>query len=142
MAGRKTARWLALAFGDITAYFALLVFGLISRRDALALLGALIAMVGFAMVIVARLQLGNSFIAKAEARALVTHGLYSRIRHPVYFFGVLALSGIAICLRSIYFNVYLAITISGLLWRIRRENKVLKDKFGTAYADHRRQTWF
>jgi protein-S-isoprenylcysteine O-methyltransferase Ste14 len=139
---RKTVTWLALALGDITLYSALLVFGVGRRRDAFALLGAIVAMVGFAFVIVARLQLGNSFTAKAEARALITRGLYSRIRHPVYLFGVLALCGIAICLRSIYFNIYLVITILGLLWRIRRENRVLRERFGTAYADHRRQTWF
>jgi protein-S-isoprenylcysteine O-methyltransferase Ste14 len=142
MTARKTVTWLALALGDITLYSALLVLGVVWRRDAVALLGALIAINGFAFVIVARLQLGNSFTAKAEARALVARGLYSRIRHPIYFFGTFALCGIAICLRSVYFNVYLAITILGLLWRIRRENKVLREKFGTAYADHRRQTWF
>lgn len=139
---RKTVTWLALAFGDITLYSALLVFGVIRRRDALALLGAIVAIVGFALVIVARLQLGDSFTAKAEARALITRGLYSRIRHPVYLFGGLALCGIAICLRSIYFNIYLVITTLGLLWRIRRENRVLRARFGTVYTDHRRQTWF
>jgi protein-S-isoprenylcysteine O-methyltransferase Ste14 len=142
MTGRKKVTWFALAFGDVTLYAALLVFGVIWRRDALALVGAFIAIIGFTLVIIARLQLGDSFTGRAEARALVTSGLYSRIRHPVYFFGVLALCGIAICLRSICFNVYLLITILGLLWRIRRENKVLREKFGMAYADHRRQTWF
>jgi protein-S-isoprenylcysteine O-methyltransferase Ste14 len=138
----KTVKWLALAFGDITLYSALLVFGVMRRRDALALLGAIVTLVGFAFVIVARRQLGGSFTAKAEARALITRGLYSRIRHPVYLFGVLGFCGIAICLRSIYFNIYLVITILGLLWRIRRENRVLRERFGMAYADHRRQTWF
>jgi protein-S-isoprenylcysteine O-methyltransferase Ste14 len=142
MTGRKTARWLALAFGDVAVYFAFLAFGVIRRHDELALLGAFIAISGFVLVIVARVQLGDCFTAKAEARALVAHGLYTRIRHPVYFFGVMGLCGIAICLHSIYFNVYLIITILGLLWRIRRENGVLREKFNTAYAEYRRQTWF
>lgn len=142
MAGRETARWLALVFGDVVVYCALLAFGIIRRHDELAVLGGLIAISGFALVILARVQLGDSFTARAEARELVAHGLYSRIRHPVYFFGAMALCGIAICLRSIYFNVYLTITILGLLWRIRRENRVLRDKFTTAYADYRRRTWF
>lgn len=137
-----TVRWVALVFGDIAGYSALLVFGMIRRHDELALLGGLIAASGFALVILARLQLGESFTAKAEARALVTRGLYSRIRHPVYFFGVIALCGIAITLRSVYFNVYLAITILGLIWRISRENRVLRTKFGSAYGDYRHQTWF
>lgn len=141
MTGRKTARWLALAFGDITLYLALLIYGVIWRGDSVALLGALLTIFGFTLVIIARLQLGDSFTAKAQARALVTTGLYSRIRHPVYFFGVLALCGTAICLRSVYFNIYLMIAILGLVWRIRNENNVLREKFGSAYADHRHQTW-
>jgi protein-S-isoprenylcysteine O-methyltransferase Ste14 len=141
MMRRRNARWLALALGDVTLYLALLVFGIIRRHDAITLLGAFVAILGFTFVILARLQLGDSFTAKAEARNLITHGLYSRIRHPVYFFGVLALCGIAICLRSVYFNIYLVITIFGLLWRIHRENKVLGEKFGTAYVDYCRQTW-
>jgi protein-S-isoprenylcysteine O-methyltransferase Ste14 len=141
MTGRKTARWLVMAFGDITLYSALLVLGVIWRHDAVVVLGAILTIFGFTLVILARMQLGDSFTAKAEARTLVTHGLYSRIRHPVYFFGVLGLCGIAICLRSVYFNIYLVIAILGLLWRIRKENKVLREKFGTSYADHRRQTW-
>jgi protein-S-isoprenylcysteine O-methyltransferase Ste14 len=96
----------------------------------------------FALALLARLQLGTAFTPKAEARALVSSGLYSRIRHPVYFFGTLGLVGIAICLRSLYFNVYLAVTIVGLLWRIHREDTVLGDKFGAAYLDYRKQTWF
>jgi protein-S-isoprenylcysteine O-methyltransferase Ste14 len=142
MSGRKKAAWLALVFGDVTLYSALLMFGIIRRHDELALIGGFIAVSGFGLVILARLQLGDSFTAKAEARALVTRGLYSRIRHPVYFFGALALCGIALCLRSIYFNGYFAITILGLVWRIRRENRVLREKFGTAYADYHHQTWF
>jgi hypothetical protein len=60
----------------ITAYSALLAFGLMRRRDALARFGAFFAIVGFAFVIVARLPLGDSRTAKAKARALLTRGLY------------------------------------------------------------------
>jgi hypothetical protein len=46
MTARKTVTWLALALGDITLYSALLVLGVVWRRDAVALLGALIAIIG------------------------------------------------------------------------------------------------
>lgn len=33
--------------------------------------------------------------------------VYSRIRHPIYFFASLALLGAAFCLRSVYFTSHL-----------------------------------
>jgi len=92
--------------------------------------------------ILARLQLGRSFSVTAQARQLVTHGLYSKLRNPIYFFGGLA-----------YFGALLALQIWPLLaaWvamtpiqiaRIRKEEKVLADAFGPAYEEYRAKTWF
>jgi protein-S-isoprenylcysteine O-methyltransferase Ste14 len=85
---------------------------------------------------------GSSFTVRPEARELVTHGLYSKIRHPVYFFSTLALVGIAICLRSVYFYPFLGIAVVGQAWRIRLEERVLREKFGQAYLDYKGGTWF
>jgi len=60
--------------------------------------GAGLAGVSVAMLAVARLQLGASFSVKAKASKLVTTGLYSKIRNPIYVFGALFLVGIAIVL--------------------------------------------
>ena len=133
---------LLLLLGDFLFYVALFVAAVIWRHDALCIPGAIVAVPCFALWFVAKLQLGSSFTPRAEARALVTRGLYSRIRHPIYFFASLAILGIAICLRSVYFNLYAAATVAVQLVRIRRENRVLREKFGQAYLDHRRQTWF
>jgi len=72
----------------------------------------------------------------------VTRGLYSRIRHPIYFFSTLALLGIAICLRSWLFDFFFVVSVPLQLWRIRLEEKVLRDKFGDAYLDYKQHTWF
>jgi hypothetical protein len=48
--------------------------------------------------VVARIQLGASFAAKAEARTLITVGLYSRIQNPIYLFGGLTIAGIVLYL--------------------------------------------
>lgn len=39
------------------------------------------------LLIVARIELGGSFSVRPKAQALVTHGLYSRIRNPIYVLG-------------------------------------------------------
>ena len=142
MGESKPRASLILLLGDFLFYLALFVAAIIWRRDATCVLGGALAIPSFVLWFVAKLQLGRSFTPKAEARALVTHGLYSRIRHPIYFFSTLAFFGIAICLRSVLFNVYVGMTIATQLWRIRRENKVLREKFGQDYLDYRRKTWF
>ena len=40
------------------------------------------------LLIVARIELGGSFSVRPKAQALVTHGLYSRVRHPIYISAV------------------------------------------------------
>jgi protein-S-isoprenylcysteine O-methyltransferase Ste14 len=72
----------------------------------------------------------------------VTHGLYSKIRHPIYFFATFALIGTAVCLRSWWFDLLIVVMIPLQLWRARREERVLEDGFGSAYRDYRRRTWF
>ncbi|HTS34882.1 MAG TPA: isoprenylcysteine carboxylmethyltransferase family protein [Candidatus Solibacter sp.] len=128
--------------GDFLFYVALFLFAVIWRRDSTCIVGSVIAVPAFALWFLAKLQLGSSFTPKAEARTLVTQGLYSRIRHPIYLFGTLALLGIAICLHSAYFYAYLGLTIAAQLWRIQREERVLREKFGEAYVAYRRHTWF
>jgi protein-S-isoprenylcysteine O-methyltransferase Ste14 len=55
-------------------------------------MGLTIATIGLVLWISARLQLGQSFTVRARATALVTTGLYSKIRHPIYLFGDLSQS--------------------------------------------------
>jgi len=90
----------------------------------------------------ARWQLGQSFTLAAEARELVTHGLYAKIRHPVYIFSTLVLVGTAICLRNVFFDAYVVGVIVLQVYRIKREDAVLLQQFGQRYDDYRRRTWF
>jgi protein-S-isoprenylcysteine O-methyltransferase Ste14 len=58
--------------------------------------GLAIMLVAFPLLTVARVQLGDAFSVTPQARQLVTHGLYSRIRNPVYVFGLLGLFGVVL----------------------------------------------
>src|ERR1019366_2449491 len=55
-----------------------------------------IAIPSFILFMVARIQLGRAFSVKAKATTLVTTGIYSRIRNPIYVFGVLMVAGVII----------------------------------------------
>lgn len=70
---------LMLGFGLYIAYY-LESRGLWGARS---FLGMGMAIVRFALWLTARIQLGKSFSIAAEAKALVTTGLYAKIRHPV-----------------------------------------------------------
>jgi len=104
--------------------------------------GGFLVVFGYVLVITARVQLGTSFSVRPEARELVTHGLYSRIRNPMYVFLDVLLFGLVLVLRIYWLFLILAgLAISQRL-QARREAKLLQEKFGQAYLDYRKQTWF
>jgi protein-S-isoprenylcysteine O-methyltransferase Ste14 len=104
-------------------------------------LGAGLLIVGIAGVAIARYQLGKSFAITAQARQLVTHGIYSKIRNPIYVFGTGAVTGFALVLRRPALWLILAAIVVMQIVRARREGKVLEAAFGDAYREYRRKTW-
>ena len=91
---------------------------------------------------VARGQLGDAFSVTAQARHLVTQGLYSKIRHPIYVFGTLAFLFIVLALQGWPALIIwvIVILIQGI--RLRREEQVLAEAFGAEYTAYRSRTWF
>lgn len=94
------------------------------------------------LFVVARIQLGRAFSVKAEARTLVSTGLYARIRNPIYVFGALMIVGLIVWSGRPWFFLVFAILIPLQIYRTRREAQVLTEKFGDAYLEYRRKTWF
>ena len=104
--------------------------------------GLLLIVPGFLLWAVARHQLGDAFTPRAEARQLVTHGLYARIRHPIYVFAECMALGIIIFMGL---PLLLLVWIPAVAWQIaraRREDRVLEAAFGDDFRRHRRETWF
>lgn len=104
--------------------------------------GTALALVGVSGIAVARYQLGRSFSINAEAHQLVTSGLYSRIRNPIYVFGSVLLVGFFLVVQRPRLWILLGVVVIGQTFRARREAKVLEDAFGEAYREYRRKTWF
>jgi protein-S-isoprenylcysteine O-methyltransferase Ste14 len=105
--------------------------------------------IGLALIIpslvfftIARIQLGSSFQVSAEANKLVTEGLYKKIRHPVYLFGLLFLLGFIIFIQMFYLLVFWGALIFLQRRRIKKEEKVLEEKFGEQYVKYKNETWF
>ena len=105
-------------------------------------IGMILLCVGAFLVIVARVQLGKSFAIRAKAKALVTHGLYSKIRNPVYLFSTVMFAGVILVIQAPILWVVLAALITFQTIRARREAVVLEDTYGEIYREYRRRTWF
>jgi len=119
-----------------------IVFSIPGAWDLQRIIGTALMLVGICGIATARFQLGKSFAIKPEAHQLVTHGIYSKIRNPIYVFGVLVLAGFALVLhRPVVWLVLVALVVMQVL-RARREAKVLEAAFGDAYREYRRKTWF
>jgi protein-S-isoprenylcysteine O-methyltransferase Ste14 len=109
---------------------------------ATRIVGAVIACISLPLLVTARIQLGSSFSVRAKARKLVTTGLYSRFRNPVYLFSALFLAGL-----SMFVSVWGPLVVAAILvplqaYRARQEARVLEQAFGDEYRRYREKTWF
>jgi protein-S-isoprenylcysteine O-methyltransferase Ste14 len=104
--------------------------------------GAIIAIPAVILLLFARFQLGRSFSVSPQARQLVTHGLYSKIRNPMYVFSTLLIVGFLLTLENPYLFLILAILVPTQIIRGHQEAKVLEEKFGDEYRQYRKSTWF
>lgn len=126
------------------ALFAFLVSQFWGRAwTAQRIAGFAILIPALLLLVVARMQLGSAFSITAKASStLVTTGLYSRIRNPIYVFGSLLLLGLCLWVSRPRFLLAFILLVPLQIFRSRREERVLTEKFGTAYLDYRRRTWF
>ncbi len=104
--------------------------------------GVAIGAPSFLLLVLARIQLGRAFSVQAKATTLVTTGLYSRIRNPVYVFSALLIAGVIIWAGKPWFLLIFAVLIPMQVVRSRKESHVLQEKFGDAYLDYKQRTWF
>lgn len=104
--------------------------------------GLAIAIPCFLLLVLARIQLGKAFSVQAKATVLVTTGLYSRIRNPIYVFGSLMIAGFILWINQPWLLLILAVVLPMQFLRSRKEAQVLEEKFGAAYQEYKRQTWF
>lgn len=104
--------------------------------------GSALLLIGAGLVFTARLQLGRSFSLTPQARKLVTHGVYSRIRNPIYVFGTLAIVGLCMILQRPHLWFLPLFVILMQTVRAHKEAQVLEAKFGDEYRAYRSRTWF
>lgn len=142
----------SVANEKITPFFilqfcvALIVISVVAFRpgawNGSRLAGFCVAVAAAVLLFTARWQLGKSFSVTPQARELVTRGLYSKIRNPIYVFSSLFVAGVLIALQNRYALLLLLALIPVQIVRARQESKVLEAKFGEEYRKYKAGTWF
>jgi protein-S-isoprenylcysteine O-methyltransferase Ste14 len=119
-----------------------LAFSMPGPWDLQRSLGTALMVVGMCGIATARYHLGKSFALRAKAHQLVTHGIYSKIRNPIYVSGAVMLAGFVLILhRPMLWLLFAALIIMQTL-RAHREAQVLEAAFGDDYREYRSKTWF
>jgi protein-S-isoprenylcysteine O-methyltransferase Ste14 len=124
--------------------FTVFIALVISRHDygARFFIGMAIATVGIALWATARIQLGSSFAVTAQAKKLVTNGLYSKIRNPVYLFGGIGYVGLFIASGNWPWLGAFLLFYTYQIPRAKKEERVLEEAFGDEYRRYKASTWF
>lgn len=104
--------------------------------------GMAIAAPAFVLFLLARIQLGRAFSVQAKATTLVTTGIYARIRNPIYVFGGLFVAGCILWADRPWWLLVFVPLIPLQVLRARKEADILQAKFGDAYLEYKRKTWF
>jgi protein-S-isoprenylcysteine O-methyltransferase Ste14 len=116
---------------------------LVPGGAGLAWFGVVAAAAGASLRALAVAQLGRHFsphVLVQEDHALHHWGVYRRIRHPSYLGALLNVAGAALVFRST-----LGLAVALVMWvpvqaRVRVEERLLAEHFGTDYDDYRRRT--
>jgi protein-S-isoprenylcysteine O-methyltransferase Ste14 len=107
----------------------------------LRIAGLILLFPALILLTVARIQLGNSFSFAPQATRLVTHGIYSRIRNPIYVFGTVVFVGLFLFLERPYLLLLLVPVLILQVSRARAEARVLEEHFGDEYRHYKATTW-
>ena len=128
----RKARGVEPRISALIGTFLLTVVVMFPRHDLSMLAGlvsAVLTLGGNAFAVVVLTQLRQSFSMMAEARQLVTSGIYRVVRHPLYLAEEIAAIGIVMQFFSLSTAAILAVQIGFQLRRMRNEEVVLTETF-------------
>ena len=107
-------------------------------------LGAAISLAGITIMVIAQYQMGAAWrfgVDQAEKTDLVTRGLYSLVRNPIYSGVFLFCIGMLVLFPHIYMLIYLATAWMGIKLQVRFvEEPHLRNLHGAVYEKYAEQT--
>jgi len=114
-----------------------------TRREGpwtlMRLLGLLLIVAGLGLLTLARIQFEKAF---SKQPGLVTRGVYSRVRHPIYLSSAVAFAGLLLYLNEVRGILPLLAIQLVVFHRARREDQELAALYGDQYRRYKQQAWF
>ena len=106
-------------------------------------IGFIICAIGVIFIIAGIITLGEYFTTSIIPKGLVTTGIYSKIRHPMFIGAILVYIGIVVIFQSIIgFLLVLFILIPFFIYSAIEEEKILSEKFKDKYIAYKKKTLF
>jgi protein-S-isoprenylcysteine O-methyltransferase Ste14 len=105
----------------------------------------IISIITYILWFIARLQLGISLTYKIQSNGpLIIKGLYSKFKHPIYYFGTISLIAFFFSIKELSFYRLLFILFFLIPIQIIRgvlEERVLRKKYDDEYENYIKQLW-
>lgn len=129
----------------------LFAYNFILEASLMKLLALILIISGYFFMLVARFQLKDKFSILPQAeKGLITDGIYSIFRHPVYIFSSLSAVGIclylSILLNNILFSIFsfflLSVYVYMQVCRAKKEEEKLIQKYGKEYLEYKKRSMF
>jgi protein-S-isoprenylcysteine O-methyltransferase Ste14 len=127
------------------AGFALIILNYLQIEPGLnisKIIGLALMIPSLSCILIARIELGDAFQVSAKANKLVTKGLYKKLRHPIYYFAQVLTLGLIIFIHKYYLLIIWVALILIQMRRMKKEEKLLEEKFGDEYRNYKKNTWF
>ena len=136
-------RFFSDVFIDVTIFLFIFAYAISNKEKSIHhTIGIIIAVLWLGLWILSRIHLGDAFSVQPQAKKLVQNGIYSKIRHPIYIFSLVAFSGVVLALgKPIFFFIMMWFFLIGVI-RAKKERKILHETFWEEYKKYRKKTWF
>jgi len=132
----------------VTAYDFWILQHLSFNLNIFVVIGIVLICIGGAFRITSRMTLKkagfdmiNSYkLQIVSGQRLITTGVYSHIRHPLYLGEISRNLGFAVLFSSFYGFIVLVVANIFLIIRIQTEEKMLVSEFGKDYEEYKKRT--
>jgi protein-S-isoprenylcysteine O-methyltransferase Ste14 len=125
------------------------IWGLVKQPQTLSMfpmhsiIGLALFIIGLIIMLVGQVTLWRYYsgtVVIREDHKLVTHGIYSFTRNPIYLGGIMAVTGLPVYVASLYGFLTMLVLIPIILNRIRLEEKLLTEEFQEAFQKYKETT--
>ena len=115
----------------------------IDHTNLVGSIGLSISIIGAIIACVSRYLLGNNWslsVQRKESHQLIQNGIYKIVRHPIYTGLLLLFIGNAIIVGDYRAIIAILIVFISLWLKLKREEKLLTETFGTEYTEYKNRT--